>query len=163
MIADKILRSEISRFKILSANFKIQPQRLKFSRAPVIWLRPHFKFYRLPQNLARKTGAPQSRLRRNANAPYVLSFRSGANSVLQSQEPARRWIKSAPQSNSAPQLGLQRSCAQSPLHKNYAPARGRRQGAFMPKSVKNPHHAAKVRFKTKNPPSRRATYSHRPP
>ncbi|WP_314988357.1 hypothetical protein [uncultured Campylobacter sp.] len=30
MIADKILRSEISRLKILSANFKIQPRRLQF-------------------------------------------------------------------------------------------------------------------------------------
>jgi len=36
MIADKILRSEISRLKILSANFKIQPQRLKFNRAPAL-------------------------------------------------------------------------------------------------------------------------------
>ena len=82
MIADKISRSEISRLKILSANFKIQPRRLefnrllalnlathlKFSRAPVIWLRPHFKFYRPPQNLARKTDVPQSRSRRDAKS-----------------------------------------------------------------------------------------------
>ena len=46
MIADKILRSEISRFKILSANFKIQPQRLKFNRTPALNLaaRPQFGY-----------------------------------------------------------------------------------------------------------------------
>jgi len=118
MIADKILRSEISRFKILSANFKIQPQRLKFSRAPVIWLRPHFKFYRPPQNLARKTDVPQSRSRRDAKSRRKFyRFAVGQIPCCEARICAPRRIKSAPQSkfraSLAPQPGLQRYCAQA--------------------------------------------------
>ena len=46
MIADKISRSEISRLKILSANFKNQPQRLKFNRALALNLATYLKFGR---------------------------------------------------------------------------------------------------------------------
>ncbi|WP_298053447.1 hypothetical protein [uncultured Campylobacter sp.] len=46
MIADKILRSEISRLKILSVNFKIQPRRLKFNPASALNLATHLKFSR---------------------------------------------------------------------------------------------------------------------
>jgi len=46
VIADKILRSEISRLKILSINFKILPRHLKFNRALALNLatRPQFGY-----------------------------------------------------------------------------------------------------------------------
>jgi hypothetical protein len=63
MIADKILRSEISRFKILSVNFKIQPQRLKFDRSPALNLtaRPQFGYARILNFIDRRKPGPQNR------------------------------------------------------------------------------------------------------
>jgi hypothetical protein len=85
MISDKILRSKISRFKILSINFKIQPRRLKFNRLPSLNLAARSQFgYALflnfigrcktdvLQNLPRKTDVPQSRLRAAAWFAEIL-------------------------------------------------------------------------------------------
>jgi len=106
MIADKILRSEISRLKILSVNFKIQPQRLKFNRTPALNLaaRPQFGYARILNFIGCRKTLPAKQMRRRA---YLAATPNRAVNFIVSQrvkfytakqEPVRRRIKFAPQS-----------------------------------------------------------------
>jgi len=108
------LRNEISRLKILSANFKTQPQRLKFNRALALNLATYLKFGRA-RNLNfiarrkirtqnRRTAKPACRADPAARLTRCKFYRFAAGQIpCRKANLARYRIKSTSQSKSAPQ------------------------------------------------------------